>query len=77
MRTANFNATFNRMKEANGKEYFENDVQYCAYWLMDLTDIQHNKVVDLMLSWNYEIKTNCNGVSFVYTPNGLGLRINK
>ena len=76
MMTSQFNSTMKRLKEADGKQYFEEYLQYCGWWFMQLTDRQHNKLVELFKEWGYETKYNpYNNLTYIYTPNGLGLTV--
>lgn len=78
MTTTQFNATFKHLSGETGKHYLEDTLQYCGYWFMQLTERQHDKVVDLLKTMGYEIKHNdYNNTKWIYLPNGLGLKVNK
>ena len=75
MKTAEFNRIYNRAKTVRivDNEWFN----FAGFFWINLTDHQHNKMVDLILSQGETPTIIRNGTTWIVLQNGLQLRINK
>lgn len=76
MRTTDFNYTMKRLQKEDGKQYFEEYLQHCGWWFLQLTEKQSEKMVDFLLNvYNYPI-VEINGRKWLKTPNGIMFNMN-
>lgn len=75
MKATHFNATFKRLLESDGKQYFEEALQYAGWFFLNLTEKQHNKVTGLLVDWGYPLETREDN-TWVILPNGIQLLLN-
>lgn len=74
MRRNEFNYYYKKLTSENGKQYFEEELQYNMGWFLILTENQHNKITDLLIKWEYPLE-HFGAYRYIRFPNGIKLLI--
>lgn len=74
MKRNEFNSVYERLLKPDGRQVFEEYVQYCGWFFLQCTDNQLKKIIDILISWDYpvtlDLAKNRNKVTL---PNGTAL----
>lgn len=77
MRRDEFNYYYQKLTSENGKQYFEEELQYMLWFFLSLTENQHRKITDLLIKWEYQIEHFGATARYIRFPNGMKLFIHE
>ena len=77
MRRNEFNYYYQKLTSENGKQYFEEQLQYDGWFFLFLTEKQYKKITDLLIKWEYPIEHFGATATYIRFPNGIKLLINE
>lgn len=76
MRISEFNYYYKKLTSENGKQYFEEELQYIGWLFLILTEDQYKKITDLLIKWEYPIE-HFGAYRYIRFPNGMKLLIHE
>ena len=77
MRRNEFNYYYQKLTSENGKQYFEEELQYMGWFFLNLTENQYKKITDLLNKFEYPIEHFGATAAYIRFPNGIKLLIHE
>lgn len=71
-----FNYYYQKLTSENGKQYFEEELQYDIWFFLSLTENQYKKITDLLIKWEYPLE-HFGAYRYIRFPNGIKLIIHE
>ena len=76
MRRNEFNYYYQKLTSENGKQYFEEELQYMGWFFLSLTENQYKKITDLLIKLEYPLEQ-LGVYRYIRFPNGIKLLIHE